>query len=184
MILRAEDVLAKTFTRSAFGGYSVSEVATFLKNISEELEEQNRTQDELNKKIQKQEALIQEWRNREDILKNVMLSAQHTAEDMKKNARQQADAIVEDAKQKADLIVQDARDSLKAAYQDLSDLKRIHIQLKNTLQAVLRSHQDLLDQDPIHSILPSSLTLKDSESLIEKKVTESLNQAAGVKAEL
>ena len=179
MTLRAEDVLAKTFSRKAFGGYNVSEVATFLKNISEELEESETTKEELTRKLKEQKALIQEWRSREDILKNVMLSAQHTADDMKKNARQQAEAIVEDAKQKADLIIQDARDSLKAAYQDLSDLKRIHIQLKNTLQAVLRSHQDLLDQDPIHSILPSSLSFKEGESMIEKKMAESLNQAAG-----
>ena len=156
----------------------------FLKSVSEELEEQTMDNEKLSNQLKEKDLFIRECRDREAILKNVMISAQKIADNIKKDAERQAGTILEDAKQKADLLVQDARDSLKTAYQDLSDLKRIHIQLKNSLQAVLQSHQDFLDQDPIHSILPASMQTKVSESFIEKKMTESLNQAMQSKDDL
>ena len=96
---------------------------------------------------------------------------------IRQDAEKEARFILEDARQKADIIVQDARDSLKTAYQDLSDLKRIHIQLKNTLKSVLQSHQDLLDQDPIHSLLPPQFQGENPSSTIEKQVNKSLGRA-------
>ena len=184
MKITTEDILTKTFTKKTFGGYSTVEVIEFLKSVSEELDEQTRNNEKLSGQLREKDLFIQECRDREAILKNVMISAQKIADNLKKDAEKQADEILKDAKEKADLLVQDARDSLKTAYQDLSDLKRIHVQLKSSLQAVLQSHQDLLDQDPIHSILPASMQTKASETLIEKKMTESLNQAMQSKDDL
>ena len=106
------------------------------------------------------------------------------ADKIKQDAQKEASHILEDAKHKADLTIQDARDSLQTVYQDVSDLRRIHIQLKNNIKAVVQSHMDLLDQDPIHSMLPSDLRNTSQESLIEKKVVESLNRTAHSSADL
>ncbi len=184
MRLNPDDILTKTFTRKVLGGYSSSEVADFLQSIAGELEEKSKEREELFNKLSEREASIREYRDREEILRNTIASAQKMADRIKQDAEKEARFILEDAKQKADIIVQDARDSLKTAYQDLSDLKRIHIQLKNTLKSVLQSHQDLLDQDPIHSLLPDSFQSKADSSLIEKKVHESLNKAVQSKESL
>ena len=184
MKLNPNDVLTKTFTRKVLGGYSSHEVVDFLQSVAGELEEKNQEQEELSDKLREKEASIREYREREEILRDTIASAQKMAVKIKQDAEKEANFILEDAKQKADLIVQDARDSLKTAYQDLSDLKRIHIQLKNTLKSILQSHQDLLDQDPIHSLLPSSFQSQTTSSMIEKKVNESLNKAAQSKESL
>ncbi len=188
MAIQSDDILTKTFTRKLFGGYSTSEVINFLKTLADEVEKHGQKQQTLTEKLKEKEIYIQEFRNREDLLKNTVISAQKMADQIKQSAQKQARFILEDAQQKADLLVQDARDSLKTAYQDLSDLRKMHIQLKNALKAVLQSHQDLLEQDPIHSILPSVVTnpkqtteLKEQTSMIEKKMAESLNQAAQTK---
>ncbi len=179
MAFHPDDIVTKTFTRKAFGGFSTPEVIAFLKSIADNVAKQNQENQELSKKLKEKDIYIRECRDRESLLKNTILSAQKMADKIKQDAEKQARVVLEDAQQKADILVQDARDSLKTAYQDLSDLRRLHIQLKNTLKAVLQSHQDLLDQDPLHSILPSSLhsVSQESQTLIEKKVTESLNQA-------
>ncbi len=177
MKLNIDDIVTKTFTRKFLGGYSASEVEDFLKSIAEELEVQNQEKKSLSDKLREKEAFLQEYRDREEILRDTIASAQKMAVQIRQDAEKEARFILEDARQKADIIVQDARDSLKTAYQDLSDLKRIHIQLKNTLKSVLQSHQDLLDQDPIHSLLPSQFQSETPASTIEKQVNKSLSRA-------
>ena len=177
MKFNPEDILTKTFTRKVVGGYNSKEVADFLESLASEWEEKSRKSEELLGKLSEKEATLREYREREEVLRDTISTAQKMADKVKQDAEKEARFILEDAKQKADIIVQDARDSLKTAYQDLSDLKRIHIQLKNTLKSVLQSHQDLLEQDPIHSLLPDSFQSPAESSLIEKKVHESLSQA-------
>ena len=184
MKLNPDDILTKTFTRRVLGGYSSAEVVDFLQSVAGEWEEKNKTAEELSDKLREKEASIREYRDREEVLRDTIASAQKMAVKIRQDAEKEARFVLEDAKQKADIIVQDARDSLKIAYQDLSDLKRIHIQLKNTLKSILQSHQDLLDQDPIHSFLPSSFQSETDSSLIEKKVNESLNRAVQSKESL
>jgi len=184
MKLNPDDIITKTFTRKILGGYSSAEVASFLESVAGEIEETDKVKAELSDKLREKEASIREYREREEILRDTIAAAQKMAIKIKKDAEKEAGFILEDAKQKADIIIQDARDSLKTAYQDLSDLKRIHIQLKNTLKSVLQSHQDLLDQDPIHSLLPSSFQNNATSSIIEKKVNESLNKAMQSKESL
>lgn len=177
MKLKADDILTKTFTRKMLGGYNSSEVEEFLQSVATELEEKEKEKSVLSDKIREKEAFLQEYRDREEVLRDTITSAQKMAGTIRESAEKEARFILEDAKQKADIIIQDARDSLKTAYQDLSDLKRIHIQLKNTLKSVLQSHQDLLEQDPIHSLLPSQFQSDTNSSVIEKQVNSSLSRA-------
>ena len=177
MKLHPEDILKKSFTRKTFGGYSQAEVAEFLQSMAGELEEMQKEETALKDKLRDRESSLREYRERETILRDTISSAQKMAIKIKKDAEKESEFILEDARQKADMIVQSARTSLKTAYQDLSDLKRIHIQLKNTLRSVLQSHQDLLEQDPVHSVLPASVQNSAPSSFIEKKVNESLNKA-------
>ena len=175
MKFNPDDIVTKTFTRHILGGYNKTEVAKFLENLAEDVETAHKEKSQLSDKLREKEMLVREYKEREEILRDTISTAQKMALKIKKDANKEADFILEDAKQKANIIIKDARDSLKMAYQDLSDLKRIHIQLKNTLKSILQSHQDLLDQEPIHSLLPSSF--QEENKGIEKKVNETLAKA-------
>lgn len=184
MALHPDDIVTKVFTKKIMGGVNASEVSDFLKSIAEDIEEHNKEKQALSDKLRDLKVFVQEYRDREEILKSTVLSAQRMADKIKQDAEKEARFVLEDARQKSDLLIADARDSLKTAYQDLSDLRRMHIQLKNALKAVLQSHQDLLDQDPFHSVLPASLGGDSTDiSLMEKKATESLGQAAKISAQ-
>ena len=177
MKFTVEDILTKNFNRKIMGGLNPEEVAQFLQSIAENWEQKNKEFETLSTKLKEYEISVREYRDRESLLRDTISSAQKMAVKIKEDAEKQARFILEDAKQKADIIVQDSRDSLKTAYQDLSDLRRIHIQLKNTLKSVLQSHQDLLDQDPIHSFLPAGFQTQNEMGNIDQKVNESLNKA-------
>ena len=184
MKLDPDTILTKTFSRKIFGGYNKTEVVDFLKSLATELEEHSKDTQELSSKLMEKESLVREYRDREEMLKNTITTAQNMANKIKKDAEKEAGFILEDAKQKSEIIVKDAKNSLKKAHQDLSDLKRIHIQLKNTLKSVLQSHQDLLDQTPAPYSTTSTTSQKTEnteETLIERKVAESLNQAVQAK---
>ncbi len=179
MAFHPDDILTKVFTRKVVGGFNPSEVTHFLKSIAEDVDQRNKDKQALRDKLSEMEVFVREYRDREELLKSTILSVQKMADKIKQDAEKEARFILEDAHQKADLLIADARDSLKTAYQDLSDLRRMHIQLKNALKAVLQSHQDLLEQDPFHSILPTSLSGQRADiPLMEKKMMESLGQAA------
>ena len=181
MKLDPDTILTKTFSRKIFGGYNKTEVVDFLKSLASELEERSKETQELSSQLMEKESLVREYRDREEMLKNTITTAQNMAHKIKKDAEKEADFILEDAKQKAEMIVKDAKNSLKKTHQDLSDLKRVHIQLKNTLKSVLQSHQDLLDQTPVSYPTASASAQKtkntEEDTLIERKVVESLNQA-------
>ena len=184
MKLDPDIILTKTFSRKNFGGYSKTEVTDFLKSLAQELEEHLKKNQELSSKLMEQESFVREYRDREEMLRNTITTAQNMANKIKKDAEKEAEFILEDAKQKAGIIVKDASNSLKKAHQDLSDLRRLHIQLKNTLKSVLQSHQDLLDQEPTPYATTETAVQKTKnteETLIERKVAESLNQAVQAK---
>ena len=173
MKIMPDDLLTRVFSIQMFGGYSKKEVSEFLEKMAGELEALLLERKDLIQKTREKEDSLREYKEREDLLRSAITTAQKTADDMREKARVSSNEIIQAAHQKADLIVQDARDSLKTVYQDLSDLRRVHIQLKNTLKAVLQSHQDLLEQDPIHTLLPQSGAGDDAiEDKVEKTLTE------------
>ena len=134
MTLSPDDILTKTFNKKVLGGYKASEVKDFLQSLAMELEEKNQREEELLSKLQEKEESIKEYRNREAILRDTIASASKIAARIKQDAEKEAHFILESAKQKSDLLVKEAKNSLKTAYRDLSDLKRIHIQLKKHLK--------------------------------------------------
>ena len=182
MKLDPDTILTKTFSHKAFGGYNTSEVADFLKKLAVDIEEYNQQNQDLSNKLKEKESFIREYRDREGMLKNTITTAQNMAEKIKKDAEKEAQFILEDARQKADIVVQSAKDSLKKTYQDVSDLKRLHIQLRNTLKSVLQSHQDLLNQQDSATALDEGLKpAEDMNKLAEQKMAQSLNQAMQAK---
>ncbi len=177
MKLTPDDIAVRVFSSKIFGGYSRKEISAFLERVAADYEELLQKNAQLQEQLCQKENQLKEYKAREDLLREAITTAQQTAQNMQVQAETTARDVVEEAHRKADLITQDARDSLKAVYQDLSNLRRVHLQLKNTMKAVLQSHQDLLEQDPVHTLLPkldedSLEGIGDLEDRVEKKLSE------------
>ena len=177
MKLTPDDIAVRVFSSKIFGGYSRREVSAFLERVAADYEELLQAHSKLQEQICQKENQLQEYRSREDLLKEAITTAQQTAQQMQNQAESNAQGVVEEAHKKADIITQDARDSMKVVYQDLSNLRRVHMQFKNTMKAVLQSHQDLLEQDPVHTFLPQSEAdsiagMEELEDRVDKKLSE------------
>lgn len=82
-------------------GYNADEVDDFLDLVGVDYEKLYRENKELKEKVMTMTKAIDEYKNIEISLRNALLYAQNTAEDMKKNATQKAESILEEAELKA-----------------------------------------------------------------------------------
>lgn len=111
-MLSAKDVRNIAFSKQV-NGYRREEVDVFLDKVESDYEAYERTVRELNAKIHELQTQMDETRNAEGSLQNVLISAQKLA-----------DSIVAEAKEKSGKIVEDAKISLegfKLREKELSD---------------------------------------------------------------
>ncbi|MCO5113080.1 MAG: DivIVA domain-containing protein [Bdellovibrionaceae bacterium] len=154
------EVTEKTF-RKKMRGLDTEQVFDFLRRISIELETANQERSEARRRVKEVEVQLQEYKDRDELLKNTIANATKMADRIRVDSEREAKLIIEDSKQKADMIIREAKDSLKQIYQDVSDLKRVRIQFENNLRALMQSHIAMLEQGkkmmPDPEIEPSSM---------------------------
>lgn len=154
------EITDRTFRRK-MRGLDPEQVFDFLRRISVEMEQVTRERNEARRKIKEIEVHLQEYRDRDELLKNTIANATKMADRIRTDSDRESKLILNDAKQKAEVIVRDAKDSLKQIYHDVSDLKRVRIQFENNLRALMQSHLAMLEQGkkmmPDPEIEPSSM---------------------------
>mgnify|MGYP006208576081 CR=1 FL=1 len=146
------DIAHKTFGRKMMG-LDHDEVMDFLRNISDEMESLIRERNTLRENLRERELAVSEYRERDELLKSTITTAQKMSEKIQIDAEREARLILNDAQQKAEMIQRDARDSLKRIYQEITDLKRIRMQFENNMRALVQSHLTMLDQSA--KVMPS-----------------------------
>ena len=82
-------------------GYNADEVDDFLDLVGADYEKLYRENKELKDKMIVLNKSIEEYKNIETSLRNALLYAQNTAEDMKKSANEKAQNIIQEAENKA-----------------------------------------------------------------------------------
>lgn len=128
-----------------FRGFDVREVDSFLEQIVDEFETMIRENADRQREIQRLRGEIQEHRDREEALKDAMVNAQKTLDNMKINAEKEAELIVAEAEVKAEKILSNAHNRLTQLHEDISELKRQRMQLEVELGTVLETHRRLLE---------------------------------------
>ena len=136
-------------------GYSPVEVNKFIDDVILKLEKiikASKQKDERIKKLEQQlgeYALINErlsrYQNMDDTLRNGILLAQKTSEQIKLNALKESEIILEQAKQNANKIVNDALLRADAIERDIQTLKRNKAILTRQLKEELQNQLTMLD---------------------------------------
>ena len=159
MKLSKDNIVAKHFSKKTFGGLSEFEVRDFLHILAEEIRHLTRLTEQQTERIRELEERIQDYREREHILKRSIVSAQEIADKIQKDTEQKSRLILARANEKSEALVRQARSSLQSVYNDIAGLKRLHLQFKSGLKASLQSQMELLDQTPLFSLsLPEGET--------------------------
>jgi cell division initiation protein len=137
--------------RSAMRGYDRTEVVAFLTEAADDYEQAMREIDRLRGDLMRMEALLAEHRERENNLRDTLLTAQRVVDELKENAQTEAKLIIREAQGRADLLLQKAQVRLEDLDHDVSELKLrrrdAEGSLESTIQALYRALEFVRDQD-------------------------------------
>jgi cell division initiation protein len=135
--------------RQSFGlglrGFDRDEVRTYLNIVAEEVAALQRERDTLAQKVQDLEALLEEHRQRETILKNTLLTAQRVSEEIRDNARKQAEATVKEAEIQADRLLELAQARSHEVERGILELRGQRTSLRTDIRALITRLTHLLD---------------------------------------
>jgi cell division initiation protein len=138
------DIQRQTFG-SRFRGLDQEEVRTYLNLIAEEVAALQRERDNFELEVQHLQALIEEHRQRETILKNTLITAQRVSEDIKENARKQAESIIKEAELQSDRLMELAQKRAHEVERGIVDLRAHRQTLRTDIRAFITRLTHILD---------------------------------------
>jgi DivIVA domain-containing protein len=93
MKLTPLDIQRHEFQQRTFRGLDRAEVRMFLNAVSEEMEHLRSDNEKMSEEVRRLTALLSEHHQREEILKNTLVAAQRTSEELKENAKKQSQML-------------------------------------------------------------------------------------------
>ena len=147
MKLTPLDIQQQRFPKSVMG-FDKLEVQGFLEFVSREFENLLSELAQQKERISRQDDELFRYREREETLKEALVTAQKMSEDMKTHAKKESDLVIAEAEMKAERIVHSAHGRLLQILEEIGDLKRQRVELVSSLRQVLDVHTKLLDVAP------------------------------------
>lgn len=141
--------------KSAMRGYDRTEVVAFLTEAADDYEHAMREIDRLRSDLMRMEALLAEHRERENNLRDTLLTAQRLSEEMKESAQVEGKLIVREAQGRADVLIQKAQVRLDELDHNCNELKLrrrdAEGSVEASIQALYRALEFMRDQDQARS---------------------------------
>jgi len=144
MKLTPLDILQRRFTKK-WRGFDPAEVKDFLEVISSELEDIIRENRFLEEELKKSHHSLAAYREREDTLKETMITAQKVTQDMKENVEREAEIILAEARLEGEEIVGEARRRAAELQDEIASLKRQRIRFESELKGIIETHLKIID---------------------------------------
>ncbi len=137
--------------KTRMNGFDKTEVVALLTEAADDYEHALREIDRLRQDLLRMESLLTEHRERENNLRNTLLTAQRIADDVKTQAQNEAKMIVREAQGRADLLLQKAQVRLEEVERDINELRLrrrdVEGSLEGSIQALYRALEFIRDQD-------------------------------------
>jgi len=144
------DVRQQRF-RTALRGYDRTEVVAFLTEAADDYEQAMREIDRLRSHLMRMEALLGEPRQRENNLRDTLLTAERVSGELKEAAQTEGKLIVREAQGRADLLLQKTQNRLEELEHDVNEMKLRRRDaegtLESTIQALYRALEFVRDQE-------------------------------------
>ena len=138
------DIQRHEFTQK-FKGFDCDEVRDFLQLVSEEYENLVKENMGLRDELDRVNETVREYKEREKILKNTLMTAQKMSEEMKEMAKKEADLIIKEAEIKAERVVSQSQLRANKIENSISEMKIQKSQLRSRILSALRSVQDMIE---------------------------------------
>jgi cell division initiation protein len=141
--------------KAAMRGYDRTDVVAFLTEAADDYEHAMREIDRLRGDLMRMEALLAEHRERENNLRDTLLTANRLSEELKEAAHTEAKLIIREAQGRADVLIQKAQVRLDEMDHDCNELKLrrrdAEGSVEASIQALYRALEFMRDQDQSRS---------------------------------
>ncbi|OGQ84969.1 MAG: hypothetical protein A2289_12480 [Deltaproteobacteria bacterium RIFOXYA12_FULL_58_15] len=144
MRLTPIDVQQQQFRR-ALRGFDSREVQAFLDLMAAQMGEMSRDNKELRNDVRRLERQLEEHKNREETLRQAMLTAQRAIDEIRDQAKKEAQIIVTEAEVRAEKILHNAHSRVIKVTDEVNDLRRQRVRAIEDLRGILNTHTKLLE---------------------------------------
>ncbi len=126
-------------------GYDSEEVQSFLNLVSSEFEKIVIQNNALKEELSQNKAGIADYKERERILKDTLVTAQKLAEDIKEEARKEAQLVIKEAEFKGNHLLDQATRKASEMEGVIQTLRVERDQFEHRLRSSVEQHLRLLD---------------------------------------
>ena len=142
------DIQQQQFKTRPFG-YEKTGVDQFLELLAEELERLVRENLDLMEELARVKASLKELRDREETLKETLVTTQKLTNELKSKARRDIDAMMAEAEVKAERLMHNAKERRLELIREVQEIKRQKIDFEVSLRGLLEKHIRMLDMNAV-----------------------------------
>lgn len=135
----------KNFT-TTFRGFNKNEVKSYLDKVILEYERLLNAKKDVDKKLEESLRELERFKNLESTLNKAIFSAENSAEDIRRVARNEAENYINEAKRNANRIINDALIKAEKASNEADRLKRNTEIVKRRLKAIIESQLEIIEE--------------------------------------
>ena len=139
------DLQNMVFKKSVFG-YSEDRVNEVLDRIIEDYTIYIKENMEIREKMETINEKLKHYKNIENALRESLLVAQRTGDEVKKNAHEKADNIIKEAEMKAERIIDEAREDVQKMKREYEDIRGQFKVYRSKSESLIHSQLELLRQ--------------------------------------
>jgi cell division initiation protein len=141
------EITQREFARK-MRGLDPEEVHTFLEQVAEEMTRLLQQNSDQSAQIQRLEAQVKAYLEREDSLRNTLVTAQKMTEEIKENAKREGGLIIKEAELRAETLLEQAHQKLGQVQAETAELRRQRDLFAAKLRGLIKTHLDLLEAQP------------------------------------
>lgn len=142
------DIQQKQFKSRPFG-YEKAGVDQFLELLADELERLVRHNKDYQEELARLNTTLGEMRDREETLKETLVTTQKITEELKATARREVDVMMAEAEIKAERLMFNAEERRLQLIEEVQEIKRQKIDFEVSLRGLLEKHIRMLDLNTV-----------------------------------
>lgn len=155
MKITSVDVAHKTFSKTMYG-LNPNEVRTYLEAIADQLETLIKEKNEFREKLRDRDHQINEYKERDQLLKNTLTTASQMSDKIREDAEKRAELVIQEAQMKSQEMQKETQESLRRAYTEINELKSLRIQFETNMRALAHAHLALLEEGQRYMGMPET----------------------------
>jgi cell division initiation protein len=131
--------------RTTFRGFDKAEVVALIAEVTDDYENALSEVDRLRQDVSKMEALLNQHREHERDLRDMLITAQRVSDEIRTNAEAQARSIVREAEGRSDLLLQKTEARLEDVQREIDGMKMKRREVETTLESTIATLRNTLE---------------------------------------